>query len=339
MEGQTVYSSYELLDEVFVFKNDSDDHSFLYDIINDHSHVMLDLTDQEFDKLIVKNPYIKALLKRPSKKTYPLKEYFNQIETADLSQHARDIFLLNKTSEICNNLMNVSGVLTLCSETLSEIKILTKRNYRSYSKGQASASDNNSGAWRNFFGEYNLNPLNSIVVIDNFLFNKIELGKRNLISLIKAVLPERLEISFQILIVLNNKEGKFSTEKLNKIKHDIETELKSDVQYQIDVSIVTYLSKKEEFHKRVIVTNYHLISADYGFDVFDEKGNAEKPNDIFVSGAYFSLKYNTGDSEVKLICQKLNEVKKLLDSVNNKNSKIETNLIIGNCKNRLLNDF
>ena len=338
MEGQTVYSSYELLDEVFVFKNDSDVHKLLYDIIKDHSHLMLDLTDQEFEKLIIENPFIKALLKRPSKKTYPLKEYFDHIEDNDISQHSRDIFMLNKSSCFCNRLMNQYGILTLCSETLSDVQWLSNRNYKSFNKDQPTLTNNNEGAWKEFFAHYKLNPINSVVVIDNHLFNNLESGKRNLLSLIKAVLPNELETTFQILIVIDNREAKFNSDKLDKIVNEIETELKSSVEYNIAVGIVTH-SINEEFHKRILISNYHFLSTDYGFDVFDEKGKAKKTNEIISSGAYFSLKHSSGDPEIILISRKLKEVKKLINKINTTNTKIATDIISGDCNNRFLNDF
>lgn len=121
MEGQTVYTSFDCLDEVFLFKEEDEIHSFLHDVITDYSNVMVDMDDLEFDKLIDENPFIKSLVKRPDKKIFPLKPFFDNIESEDLSNFPRDIFLLKKPKSFCDTAMEKFGVLTLKSDKLSEI--------------------------------------------------------------------------------------------------------------------------------------------------------------------------------------------------------------------------
>ncbi len=340
MEGQTVYTSFDCLDEVFLFKEEDEIHSFLHDVITDYSNVMVDMDDLEFDKLIDENPFIKSLVKRPDKKIFPLKPFFDNIESEDLSNFPRDIFLLKKPKSFCDTAMEKFGVLTLKSDKLSEIDLLAKRKHKSYEKGEA--TDNNSlylfPGWESFVEKLKITPINSAVLIDNHLFNNYQSGKINVINLIGSILPQKLEAIFHLLLVIDNREVKFNEERLLKLNNEIKSELEEKVGYEVEVGIVTH-SLDEEFHLRALITNYHIIKADYGFDCFDKKGTVKKSNEISTQSAYFNLKYDQGDPEIKLMSKKLKSVKKLISRIENSETKIITNLIVGNFHNRLLNDF
>lgn len=341
MEGQTVYTTFDCLDEVLLFKEESQNHRLLYKVISDFSDVMINIEDDEFDRLIDNNPFVKSLVKRPDKKIYPLKPFFDNIENEDLSNFSRDIFILDKSKSFCDSTKDKSGILVLKTDSLSEMTILARRESRSYEKGQKTEytkDETSISGWPSYVENLKIKPINSAVLIDNHLFNNFQSGKYNLVSLIGSILPKALKVKFNLLIVIDNREAKFNKEKLLNLKNEIQTELESLVDYEIDIGIVTH-SIDEDFHQRVLITNYHIIKADYGFDCFDDEGKVKKSNDISTKSAYYTLKNDEGDAEIKIICRKLKSVKRLISKIQTSKSNIITNLIVGDYSNRLLSDF
>jgi len=266
MEGQTIYSTFDCLDEIFLFK--SDEHEFLYNIITNYSHVMIDLEDDEFEKLINDNPFVKSLLKRPDKHIYPLKKFFDNIEDEDLSSFPRDIFLLNKSKSFCDSRIDKYGVLVLNTDNLSNVEILAKRQYRSYENGditETNENNNSSKGWQSFMRTFNIMPVNSVVVIDNFIFNNPESGINNITNLIGSIMPQNLESNFQVLIVIDNRNVTYNFENLENLKNEIQSKLEKNVGYEINVGIVTH-PLNQEFHHRFSISNYHIIKSSYGFE-------------------------------------------------------------------------
>jgi hypothetical protein len=333
MEGQTVYSSFECLDEVFLFRDN--EHEFLYNIITKYSNVMIDIGENEFEKLLKDNPFIKSLLKRPHKNIYPLKKFFDNIDDEDLSIFPRDIFLLDKPKSFCDSRIDKYGVLVLSAESLSDVVILCKRQHKSYTKGDETDNNENIG-WRSFIDSFELQPINSLVIIDNYIFNNENSGKNNLINLIGSLLPKNLEISFQVLIVIDNRSAIYNLERLEVLKNEIQHDLRNNVEYEINVGIVTH-PLKQEFADRFLISNYHIIESSHGFDCYNNDGMATRDHQSTILSAFYTLRNSEGDPEVKLMCRKLKQVKKLVEGNNIPNTS--TNLLVGDCKNRLLSDF
>ena len=123
MEGQTVYSTFDLLDEVYAFEDELDNHRFLSNIITKYSDVMIDLEDNEFENILNEKGFniLKMLNKRAHKHTYPLKSYFDNIQEEDLSRKPRDIFLLDESDNFCKDSQKKYGVLVINSNRLEKI--------------------------------------------------------------------------------------------------------------------------------------------------------------------------------------------------------------------------
>jgi len=75
------------------------------------------------------------------------------------------------------------------------------------------------------------------------------------------------------------------------------------------------------------------------FDCFDNEGIATKTNDPEILSAYYTLRNKEGDPEIKLICRKLKQVKKLVEEIKTLNPENKINLLVGDESNRLLSDF
>lgn len=339
MEGQTVYATYDILNEVFL-STDNESHNLLSKIISDYSDVVVDLSDEEFEKSFKENPFIKALLKRPHKKTIPLKDFFDNIEDEGLSNYPRDIFLLDQNDQFCKDSMKKYGVLILNSNSINHIKNLSIRYSKDYEKNEdvtIKKGNQTFSGWIVFLEKvkFNIAPLNSMVIIDNFLFNHLESGKRNLLDLILSLLPKELDCTFHILIIIDNRKAKFNDKKLEEIKNDIQTELQLKQKYKIEVGIMSH-GVDEKLHARLLITNYHFIRSEYGVDVFNN-GKVKKDNHQELLGVYHTLSIEGGDTEIKTVCRKLKYIKEKLTAVKNLNQS--TDIIVGECDNRLLRDF
>lgn len=119
-------------------------------------------------------------------------------------------------------------------------------------------------------------PLNAIVIIDNYLLNGDESDlKSNIIPLLKILLPdERLEIPVHLSILTD-------TEKISetKVKNRLEL-LKKSFQYlDLEITIVHIASKDN--HDRNIITNYLWLHSGHGFSYFNENGMIKKNTTLF----------------------------------------------------------
>lgn len=334
MIGQTVYTTFEALDEIFLFQKESDNHRLLYDLVMDYSHVMIDLEKDKFDSLIRVNPFIKALVKRVDKKTYDLKDFFDNLDNDDLSNFPRDLFILNKPKNNCRNLSEKQGILVLSHDDLSGIENLANRNRKSFEKGKKMESNSLKG-WQVYFKNTRAKPLNSLIIIDNYILRSVSTGKMNLLNILRGLMPDNLDSEFHILIVTDNRDVKFYNQKLEEIRIDILAVLKKQFNYDIKIGFVTH-SMENEFHQRVIITNYHITTSDYGYDCFDTAGIVQKDNEVTTTGAYYTLKHREGDPEINSIVKKLKAVKQLINKNKNISSNVQTNLLVGDFENRLL---
>jgi len=328
MEGQTVYTTFDILDEIFAFAEDSDYHKLLSNIIAKYSDVMIDIEEEEFDRLMSDKQFniIKLLKKRVRKHTYSLKPYFDNIHDENLSHNPRDIFLLNEDDDFCENAMNKFGVFVVNCNSLEKIQLLSKKYQKSFEKGETYAFNKNNKkliGWSAFISNINVMPLNSIVLIDNHIFNNIDSGKENLLSLFGSLLPNKLNSTFHILIIIENRDARHSMDSLLSVHKEIEEKLNGLVDYTVEVCIISH-PYSEEFHNRVLLTNYHMIKAQYGFDMFHNKKVKRTDEPEFLS-VYYTIDEKEGDSEIKTAEKKIRLVQKLVERIDAK-----TDLIIGN---------
>lgn len=330
MTGQTIYTSFDALDETFLFREEYAEHAILHDIILEYSDVMVDLEDDEFEKKVEENPFLKALVKRENKYTFSLRSFFVDIEAQNLDEFPHDIFILDKTKEYCAELMEKYGVLVMPNTDLSGIKHLTVRHRKDLRKNEPLQHEQKKG-WQAFFAQSNPYPVNSLILIDNYIFKKIDSGIRNLVEIIRSVLPEDLDCTFEILIITDNRDGRYTKEKIEKILNQIENKISGIKDYPVSVGIVLSGRINDELHQRIILTNYHLIKTDKGFNVFDSKGRSSHPEDITMEGAYHTL--NGGDPEIKTLLRKLEAVKDIFKETSEKNN---AGFMVGNFSNRFL---
>lgn len=156
--------------------------------------------------------------------------------------------------------MDDYGILVLCPDNLSEYKHVLS------DEGIALHKDC-SNSWDTILCN-KLLPCNSMIIVDNYVLNDINLMKENLGQIVNALKPQilRMKIPFYISIfttLRNDKNIDLPVDVRWKILHD-------DIIRDLDVRI-SIIKSQEDFHDRTILTNNQFIGCGYGFSLFKNK--------------------------------------------------------------------
>ena len=119
-------------------------------------------------------------------------------------------------------------------------------------------------------------PINAMILIDPYLLAKKENLTNNLFGLLDTILPtKKLQIPFQLSIF--SMIGEDGDGKQGKEVYDAVSNLIKATRKGLNFNLTIYaIGKAEEFHRRMIITNNVLMSADDGFNVFQDNGQAGK---------------------------------------------------------------
>lgn len=163
------------------------------------------------------------------------------------------------------------GVLAITPNTIASSEHLYKDN------GFLLRKKSNSNSWQ-CLQKHN-NACNALVIIDNYLFLNKDSYDKNLLSLLDALLPQSLEIPFDISLFCDDKETKTTggepyvfprdiwRERYETIKCKVQ-DLRPDMQFHISL----YVSRNK-FHDRVVLSNNIWIESGAGFNLFVEDRN------------------------------------------------------------------
>lgn len=233
-------------------------------------------SNAELLSLASTNPIVNKLLKRPNRDIKFIKSTLQEVK----KPHADDIFLLlPPDSKPYLNYREQMGVLFISSLTdMQVIDELGNSHFRPYNL----LTDNQKrklrehgeeyediSSWKDVLSTIRITPINSAVIIDNYLLSSnFERRRPSLYSLIQALVPTGLAIPFHLTIFMYNKNGELKKEKMGKVISEIH-DLK--LGSKIKVSIVAHTSG-DVTHDRMILTNYHLITSGRGFGVIDSRG-------------------------------------------------------------------
>jgi len=130
-------------------------------------------------------------------------------------------------------------------------------------------------------------PLNSIVIVDNFILGSKRKIKENLLSILDSLLINTIGKKISIIIVSKDRNilsGEIPSvqDKLKEAHAYIETSVQSKFPgLQIDLGIIKYnKSFGIDIHDRRIYTNYMVISATAGFEVYRNNKRVYNDSDI-----------------------------------------------------------
>lgn len=268
-------------------------YSTVYSVIEKLGYIYLDCESEDVHKLALLNPLVKKLIKRANREIFCQQSW----EQAIKSPRADDIFLLlPRNSKPFGEFRTQMGVLLTCS--LSDMQIideLATNHYRPYNlltedqKRKLKEHEEeyeDISSWKDVLATINIAPLNSAVIIDNYLLSKFDRRKPSLYTIIQSLVPKGLAIPFHLTIFIYNKNGELKKEKMEQVISEIHgLKLGS----RIKVSIVAHTSG-DVTHDRRILTNFHLITSGRGFGVMDSRGVKEN-----AQGEVVSTFYNIGN--------------------------------------------
>jgi len=219
-------------------------------------------------------------------------------------------------SETCQNCMEECGVLAICPENLKNYKAIL------YDNGVA-IKRNETAAWKKII---NCSPClcNSLILVDNYIFNDFKLLDDNLKQILDAMLPEKLSFDIPFHISICSEMG-------NKTEQDclmrVENLIKN-IRPNLIVKIDILKCSTNEFHDRIIITNNIYLSCGSGFEIFKYDFKISKFSTISTKTTSVNILFPFFQTFVQWTTNAysniINEVSRVLKS---RNAKMENRLI------------
>lgn len=232
------------------------------------------------------------------------------------------LWLINATEQDINRIKESYGVWMLNPATILD-DFFYLHHKREYEKDDIIDGSSNNG-WANYIEELTLlgkqlPPLNAVVINDRYLLNNTDdraadlyglAGLNSLEKLFSAVLPQNLQIPFQLTIYCQ--QPPIDMDLTDTLVEEFRTHLQALRTYPIRIEFIYDVSK----HKRTFHSNYFLFDIDRGYDTFDwndyTKLNGEN---YFCIESYHNDPYCTGDTNYITARKKLKIIKAQCDSV------------------------
>ena len=273
-----VYCDYEFLEEfinqlkgkdLIEYLNSGDDYGIdLYRLLFNASKIELNKSNEEIIQLSKKNPYINKLLRSGS-----LKESNIDISTLDFDKIKPNmVFFLGSSQIEAERLREKYGMWFFSKANLTETKklfVLESHNFNTAKENQ----------FKDFGFFYNYrHPCNSLVITDEYFFTSGNTFDENAVEkylkpILRRIIPQKLEVDFQITIIATQKYFEVDKKKIEDILRIVQPE-----GIIIKLNFVNF-----DFHERHIFTNYYKITVDKGLKVKFKEKNAFEFRTIFYS--------------------------------------------------------
>ena len=234
------------------------------------ANLRTDIEDEVWDT----DPFLKILWKRFVSHQSDI-ELFEDISIDQPNENVEDlsaIYLADVDTSDCNSLATTYGILVINNIDLPRKEYLFKGNGFLLKKNAICYEDRYLQ-----FKPIICYPCNSMILIDPYILSDKRNITRNLFYLLDAILPSnKLQVVFHLSIfsMLGNKNSDaLNVEQYHKEISDIIKATRKGLNFVLTLYAV---GSAEEFHRRMIITNNVLFSADDGFEVFKDNGQASK---------------------------------------------------------------
>lgn len=305
-----IYSDREVFEHIIL---NNDESPNWYNILCNHADVCLNISDADLkteeQEGTVTFEFIKA---NGGKSPIALDDYFTTIDedSSIIQEKPFSVFFFDKPQEETDQLQKDYGVLVSCKASISD-SILSNSYFRDLNKDEVCEEGQFIG-WHELLN-ISLPPSNSAVLLDNYLFNNSEggtnVGLTNLPQLFDALLPPTLSIPYHITIITEHHDKSAAWQ--TKIETEIRDSLSQLREYEIEIEFI--FQKHENYHKRLLITNYTNSSCDKGYSMFrvacGKKVRAK--NDLRINMAFNNVQYLLGDTEYASMHKTLNAIKKV----------------------------
>ena len=246
------------------------------------SCVITDATEEE----ILHDEFLKIIIKQKAYQRcdeHYVDKVISGLNTNGSSENLCAIYMLDKSSTECQNLEQKNGVLALNAKTVAERRYLFK--------GDGFCLDKRAryGLRYTTFKEKLSHPCNSLIIIDPYLLIDRDVNKdgevvypgiaNNLESLLDAILPQKLDVEFNLTIISCLKESEETKRVYEKIKKCLK-KIRRDlpIKFGLFYTDKGYNHNIESFHSRHIISNTFAIDSEDGLDLFNNSGYITKNN-------------------------------------------------------------
>lgn len=331
-----LYCTVSSLEEIFIFKEGI--HADLNTIVLTHRYIALDITDEQLiESQAGLNPVIMELMSLGTFRISCEPKLFEDFESNFSTQDGNSVFIINESNARCQELSEEYGCCVLSQDNLTTASQLTdKVTYRQLIANQvlkdSSCAPPRVG-WQVWLKDLPRLPMNSLVLIDNYILKDIE-SRSNVYPLLDAILPIKLKIEFHLLIVTRCGRGwapGILKEFISKTIADLNRP------YTIKLGVLTHFEDKE-FHNRAFVTGMHIGTSEHGFAAF--KGDkAKSNNNIRIEALFSDINKLGSDTPWISMGVELNSTADLLRKNKRGNGLVTTNIhfeTFEDCDNRLL---
>lgn len=323
---QKVYCDQNLC-ELFLLEEEQT----IYKIAEEFCDIVTDLSDEEIIDIATENPIISHFIKRESGNFYGDVKAFDRIKNQDYTTFLNDILILPDEVNV-EVIRNEYGVLALHLEDPFPDKQNFHFGYSLYAEEDCPFKD-----WESIFAEKSLLPVNSAVLIDNFLWKDLSDfssdNGENLYPIMESIIPKELKIPFKLTIVVQNKNGRFTPRNISEKIKKIEKNLKKRTRVDVQVGVVTQTDTKI-FHERVLLTNYHYIYSDKGFSIF-KNGRIKEYTKGDRNWVFLNIHNYEGEIRKHQHKKNINDLKTAIQDI--ERSSTEIIFTAGNLDNPLLN--
>ena len=312
-------------------------------IFSEHSVLCLNMTEADIDKewktasldgqrggSKLQKFCIGHSIKRPTSARTDFMTFLN--DNQKLLDYSRSMFVLNVSPQEAIDLRSKYGVMVLSKENMNDnefqfhIKDTVKKD---------EVKNDVADGWESFFGlrKQPWLPSNVLVFSDEYLFKNdvrgVNLGVRNLKSIIPNLLPSTLDVDFQILVISpipknNRAKAQSIADELSTFVHGL------TLPYQCKITFVF----TNAVHTRKALSNYYVMTCDKGFCVYldNPRNKVHDTNFVDITSNFHSAADSSGTTGYDDTSMCLKDLKKYCTEAQAQaRAGIQTVLITGDC--------
>lgn len=289
---QDVYCTIPFLENSIKLRKESEPHKIALRIMENLSNIYLDIPQVELMNFVKSHPKIWTLFKRGNKTFRSKLNWKNSLGYENINDEV--CFIDPEYIPDFKKIREEKGLLIVASN--EDIRLIERmNNKRGYvcivPKDEQISHFNESyqESWEEALDTCKIEPINSLIISDNYLFSKFESRKESgLYALIKNIVNGIFKVDFHIAIFSYIAEKyKFSVSDAENIIKEIKN-LFPGHEDNIKVTVIIH-TKKTTTHDREIITNYHRITSGAGFSIIEDEDGAKEVAKGFIEPVFHAI--------------------------------------------------
>jgi len=255
--------------ELNFIKTLTDNKEYLtFDSLCKESDVMMDVTQDEFKKVALEDKTLYGLWKKRNDGLCEIK--FESPFTQEKALNSLCPVVLSSNTNKSAEIKKEGGFLAFNHGNLFKLPSLEEDSGFAISKGD-------EDSWKNRLGKPECG--NSLIIIDNYILSDTRDMEKNLYEILKILLPETLDVTFNLTIITARLKNGLPLEgRYNKVKQKIQS-----MKPKLKINFNLFENVSNVFHDRAILSNYFMITCGAGFDLFNQWGKAKHPTMVSIT--------------------------------------------------------